>query len=156
MRLEYFQMVDRIVALDVNERLVRSVCDVPQESTVFLGHFPTYPMMPGVLLTECMAQTTGWLASAVSGFTSMPFLAGVKDAKFRAAVFPGDELEIEGRIVHEGSGFTVGEAEGRRKAKLVCQARFTYRMLPYPSPQFREAILEWAERLQVPVKELVK
>jgi 3-hydroxyacyl-[acyl-carrier-protein] dehydratase len=156
MRPEYFQMIDRIVALDVDERAVRSVCIVPQESTVFEGHFPTYPLMPGVLLIECMAQTTGWLVSALTGFTAMPFLAGVKEAKFRAAVFPGDTLEFEGKVLHEGSGFTVGECRGRRENAVVCDAHLTFRIMPYPSPQFRQMLWDWAERLNVPVKEFVK
>jgi len=156
MRFEYFQMVDRIVALDLEARVVRSECVVPQQSTVFEGHFPTYPLMPGALLLECMAQTTGWLVMALSGFTAMPFLIGVRDAKFRTAVFPGDELEFEGSIVHEGSGFTVGECKGRRQGKAVCEAQITYRVMAFPSPEFRQAILQWAEQIGVPVKEFIK
>ena len=156
MRLEYFQMVDRIVALDVGERVVRSICNVPRESTIFEGHFPTYPLMPGVLLTECMAQTTGWLASALCGFTGMPILAGVKEAKFRTLVFPGDQLEFEGSVVHEGSGYTVGKCTGRRQGPVVCDATLTFRIVPFPSPQFRHAVLEWAERQQLPVAELAR
>jgi 3-hydroxyacyl-[acyl-carrier-protein] dehydratase len=156
MRLEYFQMVDRIVALNIAERVIRSACNVPRESTVFEGHFPGYPLMPGVLLVECMAQTTGWLANALCGFSGMPILAGVKEGKFRTLVFPGDELEFEGTVLHEGSGYTVGECTGRRKGTVVCDAQLTFRIVPYPNPQFRQAVLEWAERLQIPVKELVK
>ena len=68
MRLEYFQMVDRFVEVNAGERVARAICTVPKESTVFEGHFPGYPLMPGVLLIECMAQTTGWLVSALTGF----------------------------------------------------------------------------------------
>jgi len=156
MRLEYFQMIDRVVALDAAERSVRAVCTVPNNSTVFEGHFPNYPLMPGALLLECMAQTTGWLVMARAGFAAMPFLAGVREAKFRAAVFPGDELEFEGSVVHEGSGYTVGECKGLRQKKVVCSAQITYRILPFPSPEFREALFERATELDVPVKELSK
>ena len=76
MRLEYFQMIDRFTAVDVRERVTRAVCKVPLQSPVFEGHFPGYPLMPGVLLIECMAQTTGWLVSALTGFTGLPALAG--------------------------------------------------------------------------------
>ena len=89
---------------------------------MFEGHFPGYPLMPGVLLIECMAQTTGWLVSALTGFTGLPALAGVKEGKIRAAVFPGDELEFEGRVVHEGSGYAIGEATGWCKGAVVCDA----------------------------------
>ena len=156
MRFEYFQMIDRIVALDVDGRLVRSVCTVPQQSTVFEGHFPTYPLMPGVLQIECMAQTIGWLVMALSNFTAMPFLAGVKEAKFRAAVLPGDDLEFEGRVVHVGSGYAVGEGKGWCKGAPVCDATLTYRIIPYPSPELRNGLWEWADRLNFPARELAK
>jgi 3-hydroxyacyl-[acyl-carrier-protein] dehydratase len=156
MRLEYFQMIDRIVAINVDERTIRSVCQVPQESTIFEGHFPTYPLMPGVLLTECMAQTTGWLVSVLCAFDKMPILVGIKEAKFRTLVFPGDELEFEGKVEHEGSGYVVGSARGRRGGKATCEATVTYRMVPFPSPQFRQALMAWAERIDVPIKEFVK
>ena len=156
MRLEYFQMIDRFVEVNAGERIARSVCTVPLESTVFEGHFPGYPLMPGVLLIECMAQTTGWLVSALVRFSAMPFLAGVKEAKFRTLVFPGDALEFEGTIVHEGSGYTVTACEGSRDGKKVCDAELTFRIMPYPSPQFREAFLGWGERLNLPVREFVK
>jgi 3-hydroxyacyl-[acyl-carrier-protein] dehydratase len=156
MRLEYFQMVDRIVDVNVDERTIRAACTVPEKSPVFEGHFPGYPLMPGVLLIECMAQTTGWLVSALCNFSGLPMLAGVKEAKIRTAVFPGDKLEFEGKVVHEGSGYTMAESKGRRAGKLVCDASITYRIVPFPNPQFRRTLQDWAERLEFPLKELMK
>ena len=156
MRLEYFQMIDRVAALDVGERTIRSVCNVPTESPIFEGHFPGYALMPGVLQIECMAQTCGWLVTAINRFTAMPFLIGVREAKFRSPVLPGDELEVEGKVVHEGSGFTVGECKGRRQGKTICEAQITYRVMPFPNPEFRKAMIEWAERIDLPVETLAK
>ena len=156
MRFEYFQMIDRIAALDLTERSVRSVGLVPKNSTIFEGHFPDYPLMPGAFLLECMAQTAGWLLIALNGFTTMPFMVGVKEAKFRSAVHPGDALEFEGRVVHEGSGYAVGEIKGRRDGKLVCNAQIIFSIMPFPSEEFRAALFELAERLELPVKELAR
>ena len=81
MRLEYFQLIDRIVELDLPGRKISSEAVIPAESTIFEGHFPGYPLMPGVLLIETMAQTAGWLVVAANRFERMPFLAAVKEAK---------------------------------------------------------------------------
>jgi 3-hydroxyacyl-[acyl-carrier-protein] dehydratase len=57
MRLEYFLLIDRIVDLRLDDAEIRTEATVPTESTIFEGHFPGYPLMPGVLLIESMAQT---------------------------------------------------------------------------------------------------
>jgi 3-hydroxyacyl-[acyl-carrier-protein] dehydratase len=68
-------------------------------------------------------------------------------------VLPGEELEFEGKIIHEGSGFTVGRASGRRKGRAVCEAQITYRVVPFPNAELRRAMVEWGERIHVPVKD---
>ena len=94
MRLEYFQLIDRIVDLRLADRKIDTEATVPTTSTVFEGHFPGFPLMPGVLLIETMAQTSGWLIVAVNRFERMAFLAAVKDAKFRMFVRPGKYLSV--------------------------------------------------------------
>src|ERR1700743_313584 len=103
MRLEYFQLIRRIAALDVGKRTITVEAQVPQTNTIFEGHFPGYPLMPGVLLIEAMAQTSGWLLIALHNIERMPFLAAVKEAKMRSFVNPGELLTIDASIVHEGS-----------------------------------------------------
>ena len=68
MRLEYFQLIDRITDLNLTDRKISSEAIVPTTSTIFEGHFPGYPLMPGVLLIESMAQTSGWLVVAIDHF----------------------------------------------------------------------------------------
>ena len=113
MRLEYFQLIDRIVDLDLRNRTIRTQASVPVSSTIFEGHFPGFPLMPGVLLMESMAQTSGWLIIGLTGFTRMPFLAAFNEAKLRAFVKPGDALEITAALIHDGSGFARTKAEIR-------------------------------------------
>ena len=90
--------------------------------------------MPGVLLTEAMAQSSGWLLLAVTKFERMPFLAMVKEAKMRGFVSPGQLLTIEAKIEHEGSGFAVTSAKGRVGSELKCSAELTFRQIPFPDP----------------------
>src|ERR1700743_1319948 len=106
MNLEYFHLIDRIVDLNVGERTIAVEAQVPETSTIFEGHFPGYPLMPGVLLIEAMAQASGWLLIGLMKFERMPFLAVVKEAKMRTFVTPGELLTIEASVVHEGSGFS--------------------------------------------------
>src|ERR1700753_4092191 len=113
MRLEYFQLIDRIVDLNLGAKTITVEAQVPEQSTIFEGHFPGYPIMPGVLLIESMAQTSGWLLVALMKFERMPFLVAVKEAKMRAFVSPGETLTIDASLVHEGSGYAITEAKIR-------------------------------------------
>jgi 3-hydroxyacyl-[acyl-carrier-protein] dehydratase len=156
MRLEYFQMIDRFVELVPDGRRIKALCKVPTESPVFEGHFPGFALMPGVLLIECMAQTTGWLVSVVTGFVGLPLLVGVKDAKIRDIVLPGAELTFDGEIVHEGSGYAMAEAKGFQKSKPVCEARLTFRLTPYPDDAFRKIMIEMGHKVGISVEEFSK
>src|SRR5256712_9410134 len=120
MRLEYFQLIDRIVDLDLAQHTICAEARVPSASTIFEGHFPGYPLMPGVLLIEAMAQTSGWLLIALTKFERMPFLAAVKEAKMRSFVSPGELLKVEANIVHEGSGYAITAAKVRVAGDLRC------------------------------------
>ena len=137
MHLEYFQLIDRIAALDIGERTITVEAQVPKENTIFEGHFPGYPLMPGVLLIEAMAQTSGWLLIALLKFERMPFLAAVKEAKMRDFVNPGDLLTIDAKLSHDGSGYAMTEASIRVDGKLKCNASLTFRHTPFPNADMR-------------------
>jgi len=150
MRLEYFQMVDRITTLDLPNRRITTACQVPEQSPVFEGHFPGYPILPGVLMIETMAQTGGWLVLAVLRFQRMPFLAQVKEAKLRSFVAPGQAMQAEARLVHDGSGYAVVSATIGAEGRKVADAEITYRVVPFPNETLRAEMLATARRLAVP------
>jgi 3-hydroxyacyl-[acyl-carrier-protein] dehydratase len=150
MHLEYFHLIDRIVDLNVDERTIVVEAQVPQHNTIFEGHFPGYPLMPGVLLIEAMAQTSGWLLIARTKFERMPFLAAVKEAKMRSFVNPGDLLKIDASVVHEGSGYAITEAKVRVGGQLRCNATITFGIVPFPNPDLRGYMDAMAKRIGFP------
>lgn len=106
-----FLLVDRIEELEA-ERVV-GVKNVTVNEPFFAGHFPDYPVMPGVLIIEAMAQVAGVLV--LSGIpdrkTKLVLLAGVDGAKFRKPVRPGDQLRMEMKILR--SRASMAKVSGR-------------------------------------------
>src|SRR6476661_4562816 len=137
MQLEYFHLIDRIVDLDVGGKKIVVEAQVPKQSTIFEGHFPGYPLMPGVLLIESMAQASGWLLLGLLKFERMPILAAVKEAKVRGSVFPGDLMTIEATLSHQGSGYAVTEAKIKVGGKLRANSTLTFTQIPFPHADMR-------------------
>jgi 3-hydroxyacyl-[acyl-carrier-protein] dehydratase len=152
MRIEYFQLIDRITELDLTKLTIRADAVVPTESTIFEGHFPGHPLMPGVLLIESMAQASGWLIIGHTKFEKMPFLVALKDVKLRTFVTPGQALVVSAKLAHEGSGYMVTDAAITAEGKPICDASITFRLMGFPSPQFRDSMEEFARRIAFPTE----
>jgi beta-hydroxyacyl-ACP dehydratase FabZ len=94
-----FLLVDRIIEMD--DVHVVGIKNVTANEPFFLGHFPDFPVMPGVLIVEAMAQTAG--VQVLSGIPErdqkLVFLVSVDAARFRRPVVPGDQLRIEMRVI---------------------------------------------------------
>jgi 3-hydroxyacyl-[acyl-carrier-protein] dehydratase len=154
MQLEYFHMIDRVVDLNVDAKTIVVEAQVPMESTIFEGHFPGYPLMPGVLLIESMAQASGWLLVSLMKFERMPFLAAVKEAKMRGFVSPGEILTIDASLVHEGSGYAITEARIKVGGKLRSNSTLTFSHVPFPNPDLRGHMEAVAKRIGFPQQAL--
>ena len=124
-----FLLVDRITELE-EDRIV-GLKNVTANEPFFVGHFPDFPVMPGVLITECMAQVAGVLVlkSIPDRHSKLVLLASVDDAKFRRPVRPGDQLRIEMKMVSRKS--TICKMTGKvtvdgvvvAEATLMCVLR---------------------------------
>jgi len=91
-----FLLIDRIVEMDRDESCI-GIKNVSMNEPFFQGHFPQYPVMPGVLIIEAMAQTAGALCVHNSGHTNIPhivYFMSIDKAKFRKPVVPGDQLRL--------------------------------------------------------------
>jgi beta-hydroxyacyl-ACP dehydratase FabZ len=94
-----FLLVDRIIELEA-ERVV-GIKNVTANELFFQGHFPDFPVMPGVLIVEAMAQTAGVLVlkSMPDREKKLVLLVAIESAKFRRPVVPGDQLRLEMAVI---------------------------------------------------------
>ncbi|MBX6320457.1 MAG: beta-hydroxyacyl-ACP dehydratase [Rhodospirillaceae bacterium] len=146
MRLERFELIDAVEELLAGERRIRCRAVVPQDSPVFEGHFPGYPLMPGVLLVEAMAQASGHLLLWLNRVARMPFLAEVRRARLRRFVAPATALGVSATLYHEGSGYAVTRAVISAGDQTVAEAELMFRLLPFPSEALRQAMAEHLEQ----------
>lgn len=147
MLLEYFQMIDKVEAVDMATRTLKARSVVPDKSPVFEGHFPGMPLVPGVLLIETMAQASGMMVLAFSDFSAMPFLMSVDGAKMRTFVEPGAVLDIEAVLEHDGSGFAVTKAKITCEGKKVCNAQLKLRTMPFSEIPLAPIVRKRAEEV---------
>lgn len=102
-----FLLVDRVELINLGENIV-AYKNVSINEPFFNGHFPTYPVMPGVLIIEAMAQAAGILGFKTMGKKpsegSMYLFVGSDDVRFKRQVVPGDQLKLEAKIRSEKRG----------------------------------------------------
>lgn len=125
-----FLLIDRIIEFEPSKRLV-AIKNVTINEPFFQGHFPGYPIMPGVLVIEAMAQAGGVLMTAEmpDRHEKLVVFTGIERAKFRRPVTPGDQLRIEAEVLSFRP--RNGKIEGKAyvEGKLACEAILTCRVI---------------------------
>lgn len=118
-----FLLVDRVIESEPGKRLV-AIKNVTVNEPFFQGHFPTKPVMPGVLLIEAMAQATGLLAmeSAEVPKEAIYYLVGVDKARFKSPVVPGDQVHLEVEVIKNRREIWVFSATATVDGKMVASA----------------------------------
>lgn len=125
-----FLLVDRIVSMTEGPvaagSKVTGLKNVSVNEPFFQGHFPGNPVMPGVLVLECMAQVAGCLffAGEAEPEKKLMYLSGVDKVRFRRPVFPGDQLLVVAEILQVRSTLVRMRAEARVDGALCAEGEF--------------------------------
>jgi 3-hydroxyacyl-[acyl-carrier-protein] dehydratase len=119
-----FLLVDKIIELKKGAKIV-GIKNVSFNEWFFLGHFPDYPIMPGVLIIEALAQTAGILVGETLGYSQdkLFYLAGLEEVRFRKPVHPGDTLRLEVTVVKMRSKLSILNARALVEEAVVCEAQ---------------------------------
>jgi 3-hydroxyacyl-[acyl-carrier-protein] dehydratase len=130
-----FLLVDRILELD-EERIV-GIKNVTANEPFFMGHFPDFPVMPGVLIVEAMAQTAGVLVlkSIPERDSKLVLLVSIDGAKFRRPVVPGDQLRIEMTVIKRKGSVAKMAGKATVDGLLVAEAEVMCKLQDKPKPE---------------------
>jgi 3-hydroxyacyl-[acyl-carrier-protein] dehydratase len=138
-----FVLVDRIVALEPGVR-VQASRRIPEDEDYFQDHFPGFPVVPGVLLTEMMGQAAAKALDAERRPRGKAMLAKILSASFRQWVRPGDEVELHAQLSANTDRFAQADCQASVKGATVAQAQlfFTFVSIDTFAPGLRDRVLD--------------
>ena len=121
-----FLLLDTVEELEPGKRAVARKC-VTYNEPFFNGHFPQEPVMPGVLIREAMAQTGAVAVLSLPEYQGTTgYLGGIRSARFRGKVVPGDVLVLEVEMIRQKGPVGIGAAKAMVDGKIVAEAELTF------------------------------
>ena len=121
-----FLLVDRVLEMEQGVSAVGEL-DVTAEAFWVPGHFPEYPVMPGVLIVEALAQVGAVaLLSLAENQGKLAFFAGIDKVRFKRQVVPGDTLRLECQITRMRGPIGFGEARASVSGELACSGELMF------------------------------
>jgi 3-hydroxyacyl-[acyl-carrier-protein] dehydratase len=120
-------LVDRVARLDIDQS-IHAIKAVSMNEPFFQGHFPTRPIMPGVLIVEALAQAAGILAVeslGLAGSGKLVYFMAIDGAKFRVPVEPGVLLDLHAEFEQKRAKVCKFKARAEMNGKLACEVGFT-------------------------------
>jgi 3-hydroxyacyl-[acyl-carrier-protein] dehydratase len=126
-----FLLIDRIVEVERKKRIV-AIKNVTINEPFFAGHFPSFPIMPGVLIVESIAQAGGalLLTEIPDRDSKLMVFTGIERAKFRRPVVPGDQLRIEVTVLNWKPRAVRMQGHCTVEGKLACEATVMCQLVP--------------------------
>jgi len=127
-----FLLIDRVLELEENR--ITALKNVTVNEPFFTGHFPGWPVMPGVLLVEAMAQAGGYLLlrGVESRENKLIYFSGIDNCRFRRPVVPGDQVVFEVELVRRRRSFAKLHARALVEGELACEADLQSAMVDRP------------------------
>jgi 3-hydroxyacyl-[acyl-carrier-protein] dehydratase len=144
-----FLLVDRVVEMERRKRIV-AIKNVTINEPFFPGHFPGFPIMPGVLLLEALAQS-GCILVMVElpdPTEKLIVFTGVERARFRRPALPGDQVRLEIDVLNWRSRMMRMQGKAYVDGKLICEGIVTSQMVPRNRPIKTEAASDTANAPQ--------
>ncbi|HCW72622.1 MAG TPA: 3-hydroxyacyl-[acyl-carrier-protein] dehydratase FabZ [Clostridiaceae bacterium] len=121
-----FLLIDRILEVEPGVSCT-ALKNVTYNEEFFRGHYPDYPVMPGVLIVEALAQTGAYgILTLEANRDKTPFFGGLNNVKFRKQVVPGDTLRLEVTIDKLKSSYGKGKGKAYVDGVLVCEAELIF------------------------------
>lgn len=128
-----FLLVDKIVELEIGKRAV-GIKNVTINEHFFQGHFPQYPVMPGVLIVEALAQTGGIAVGSMDEYKGrIAFFAGIDNVRFKRQVKPGDTLRLEVELTQLRRSIGVASALATVDGEVACKGDIMFALGPLMS-----------------------
>lgn len=121
-----FLLIDRVIDINVEEQTAVALKAVSGNEPFFEGHFPTKPIMPGVLTVEAMAQTAAvFVTEAVEAAVGkLVFFMTVDKARFRRPITPGDQVRVEVKLLRSKGSVYRFEGKAKVDGKVAAEAEF--------------------------------
>ncbi len=130
-----FLLVDKVIEIDPGKKAV-GIKNVTANEPFFQGHFPEYPIMPGVLIVEALAQTAGIAVNAEAartggdGEAKLGVFASIDEMKFKKQVLPGDTLRLEAEILSSKMGVVKAKVKATVDDKVAAEGEIRFAMTP--------------------------